>query len=145
MLLLLLLQALAAAAEGAAGPNRSTFTCPLCPASAKTARNLDCNALIEHVRAKHKKDGRAAVCPVCAAMPWCVRCACVPSCADIVNNRGDATYVSRNWVAHVELRHRFEYGTFTAYEEDDDAIMRRVLEESARAAEVEAAGGAAAG
>ena len=64
--------------------------------------------------------------------------------SSLTARRGDATYVSRNWAAHVELRHRFEYGTFTAYEEDDDAIMRRVLEESARAAEAEA-GGAAAG
>lgn len=50
---------------------------------------------------------------------------------------------------HVTLRHRFEYGTVTAFEEDDDAIMRRVLEQSAReAAEAEAAeaaGGAGAG
>ena len=60
--------------------------------------------------------------------------------------RGDPAYVSRNWVAHVELRHRFEYNTFTAFEEDDDAIMRRVLEQSAREAEAaEEAGGAAAG
>ena len=60
--------------------------------------------------------------------------------------RGDPTYVSRNWAAHVALRHRFEYNTFTAFEEDDDAIMRRVLEESAReAAAAEAAGGAGPG
>lgn len=61
-----------------------------------------------------------------------------------VLRRGDATYVSRNWAAHVALRHRFEYNTFTAFEEEDDAIMTRVLEQSAReAAEAEAAAGAA--
>ena len=79
-----LLQALAAAAEGAAGPNRSTFDCPLCPASATTARHLDCNALVEHVRAKHKTDGRSAVCPVCAAMPWCV-CPKLASCFAVLH------------------------------------------------------------
>ena len=76
--------------------------------------------------------------------------------------------MSQRFAAHVALRHRFEYGTFTTYEEartlrrhccacskrgadthavcllqDDDAILRRVLEESAREAggAVEAAAG----
>jgi hypothetical protein len=50
---------------------------------------------------------------------------------------GDSRYVSRNFVQHCTLRHRFEYGTFVEYGEDDDAVMRRVLEESAREAGVE--------
>jgi hypothetical protein len=48
-------------------------------------------------------------------------------------------------VQHVGLRHRFEYGAFTAYDEDDDAIMRRVLAESAREAGEEAGGAGGAG
>ena len=59
-----------------------------------------------------------------------------------LRHRGDSSYVSRNFVQHVTLRHRFEYGTFVEYGEEDDAVMRRVLEESAHEAGVEAGGDA---
>jgi hypothetical protein len=121
-------EALAAEPAGAGGPNRATFACPLCPAGAPASLHLDCAALVAHVNAAHAQDPRPAVCPVCAAMPW-----------------GDSAYVSRHFVQHVGLRHRFEYGAFTAYDEDDDAIMRRVLAESAREAGEEAGGAGGAG
>ena len=56
---------------------------------------------------------RAAVCPVCAAMPW-----------------GDAAYVSPDLVQHATVRHRFDYDTTTDFDQDEDAVLRQVLARS---------------
>jgi len=98
-------------------PNRSTFACPLCP-----ARNLTSQGLIEHCDQTHSNlRGRiAAVCPICAAMPW-----------------GDPAYVSRDFLGHLRLRHHFEYEMYADFGEDDEeAVLQRVLAESAREAGV---------
>jgi len=57
-------------------------------------------------------------------------------------SQGDPTYVSSNWAAHVHLRHRFEYAEVVPINEmaggdlSEEAILRAVLEQSAREAGV---------
>lgn len=95
-------------------PNRSTFKCPWCEEV-----NLSPQALLEHCKAKHQgpRGPTSAVCPICAAMPW-----------------GDPNYVSRNFISHLELRHRCDYAVLTDFDVDEEAMLRRALEESAREA-----------
>ena len=90
--------------------NRSTFTCPFC-----AEPNLPRAAFLDHLRSKHGRGGRspAAVCPICASMPW-----------------GDANYVSQNLLAHCEMRHRFDYDTTTDFHMDEDAVLQAVLAKS---------------
>jgi hypothetical protein len=78
------------AAPRQAAPAVAVFTCPLCPPTSPSAaaQQLDASALVAHVLAAHGEDSSAAVCPMCAAAPW-----------------GDPSRVSRNWAAHVALRH----------------------------------------
>ena len=58
------------------------------------------------------------------------------------SSQGDPTYVSSNWAAHVHLRHRFEYAEVIPINEmaggdlSEEAILRAVLEQSAREAGV---------
>ncbi|CAJ1337590.1 unnamed protein product [Effrenium voratum] len=95
--------------SGPTSPNRSTFKCPWCEEA-----NLSSQSLLEHCKAKHT-DGSAAVCPICAAMPW-----------------GDPNYVSRDFLSHLELRHRCDYSVLTDFEADEEAMLRRALEESCK-------------
>jgi len=100
-------------------PNRSTFACPLCD-----ERNLTPQGLIEHCERAHVATARgpiAAVCPICASMPW-----------------GDPTYVSRDFLSHLRLRHRCDYTVLTDFEADEDAMFRRALRDSLRTAGFEA-------
>lgn len=74
-------------AQQAAAAAAPTFSCPLCPPP--LAAQLEAGALVAHVLATHAGvDSSPAVCPLCAAAPW-----------------GDPSRVSRNWAAHVALRH----------------------------------------
>eukprot|EP00971_Amphidinium_carterae_P256357 5090195-Amphidinium_carterae.1 len=56
----------------------------------------------------------AAVCPICAAMPW-----------------GDPSYVSNDLLRHLKLRHQCDYETLTDFDADEEAILARVLQQSA--------------
>jgi hypothetical protein len=85
--------------------NRSTFNCPLCQ-----IKNLDREGLIKHVKSKHKND--EAVCPICLCQPW-----------------GDPNYVTHLY-GHLNKRHKFEYETTVDYNNDEDEILKKVLEES---------------
>jgi len=108
--------AVLAASQRPFGPNRVTFACPLCPQDPfGRSANMDCTSLVEHVAQHHAGDHRPALCSVCAVMPW-----------------GSSAYISRDWAAHVQLRHRFEYATFVDFEEDESAALARVLAASAR-------------
>jgi len=89
-------------------PNRSTFACPLC-----NEANLSREGLLEHCSQRHAGVKRAAVCPICAATPW-----------------GDASYRTENIVKHLQKRHKCDYDVLADYHEDEEAVMRRVLEES---------------
>ncbi|CAE7705160.1 RNF114 [Symbiodinium necroappetens] len=68
--------------------------------------NLSPQALLEHCKAKHQgpRGPTSAVCPICAAMPW-----------------GDPSYVSRNFISHLELRHRCDYAVLTDFDVDEEA------------------------
>lgn len=93
-------------------PNRSTFACPLCD-----ERNLTSQGLMEHCERVHMSGGRggpvSATCPICLAMPW-----------------GDPTYVSRDFISHLRLRHRCDYTVLTDFEADEEAMLRRALRDS---------------
>mmetsp|Transcript_2912 Transcript_2912/g.4501 ORF Transcript_2912/g.4501 Transcript_2912/m.4501 type:complete len:85 (+) Transcript_2912:335-589(+) len=65
--------------------NTSTFTCPFCP-----TKNLERQGLITHVRDFHGP--KSGVCPICCSEEY-----------------GDPSYVSRNLLAHMEMRHQCNY------------------------------------
>merc|ERR1712151_1444586 len=88
--------------------NRSTFACPLCD-----ERNLSRQGLLDHCSRAHAGAARAAVCPICASMPW-----------------GDPNYRSNNFVSHLQMRHKCDYDVLADYENDEDDTLRRVLEMS---------------
>jgi len=98
-------------------PNRSTFACPLCE-----ERNLTAQGLLEHCEKEHNCEGRmSATCPICSSMPW-----------------GDPTYVSRDFLAHLRLRHRCDYTVLADFEADEESMFRRALAESIKSAGIEA-------
>jgi len=91
--------------------NRSTFTCPVCKEA-----NLSRRGLLDHCNKKHKNMKRpiAAVCPVCLAMPW-----------------ADPSYVSQDFLSHLNLRHQCDYDTITDFELDEETMLQRALQASA--------------
>eukprot|EP00742_Colponemidia_sp_Colp-10_P004446 GILJ01004746.1.p1 GENE.GILJ01004746.1~~GILJ01004746.1.p1 ORF type:complete len:228 (-),score=11.35 GILJ01004746.1:180-821(-) len=89
--------------------NRSTFACPLC-----AERNFDVRGLVKHVEEHHANSKAvSAVCPVCVAMPW-----------------GDPNYRCADFVGHLLLRHQFAYDTYADFNQDEDAILAAILEQS---------------
>lgn len=95
-------------------PNRSTFACPLCD-----ERNLTSQGLLEHCERMHAntRGPVVATCPICLAMPW-----------------GDPSYVSRDFLSHLRLRHRCDYAVLADFEADEEAMVRRALQDSMRTA-----------
>jgi len=87
--------------------NRSTFVCPVCD-----EKNLVREALINHVRSKHKK--AQAVCPICKCQPW-----------------GDPNFITHLY-GHLIKRHKFDYETIVDYNKDEDEVLNMVLTESAK-------------
>ena len=129
---------------GGAYVNRTTFACPLCVAAgaAETDDHPGCHldpiALLRHLET-YDHGGRsddpdvssvtsgparrpssfAAVCPVCVSMPW-----------------GDPSFVCRDIVAHVRLRHRYDIARFADVEADEDEALRLAMRRSAEEAGV---------
>lgn len=106
--------AAATARRPPAAPNRSTFACPLCD-----ERNLTSQGLLEHCERAHAcgRGPIAAPCPICLAMPW-----------------GDPSYVSRDFLAHLRLRHRCDYAVLADFDADEESMFRRALNDSLRTA-----------
>lgn len=87
--------------------NRSTFSCPVCDEN-----NLSRIGLMEHCAKCHS--GRiAAVCPICAAMPW-----------------GDSSYKSNDFLSHLRLRHQCEYSELTDFGSSERDQIASAMEES---------------
>ena len=74
---------------------------------------MDRKQILEHVNKRHK--GQPAVCPIC-----------------IVQIYGDPNYVSSSLSSHLNARHQYDLDTYTEYENEDDEILRKALEESMR-------------
>jgi hypothetical protein len=60
---------------------------------------------------RHK--GKPAVCPIC-----------------VVQIYGDPNYVSSNLSSHLTQRHQYDLDTYTEYENEDDAILAKVMADS---------------
>ncbi len=85
--------------------NRSTFNCSCCK-----EKNFDREGLLKHVGNNHKN--AEAVCPICLCQPW-----------------GDPNYVT-HLHGHLQKRHKFDYDTTVEYNEDEDEVLKKVLQES---------------
>jgi hypothetical protein len=85
--------------------NRVTFNCTLC-----NGRNYDRKGYIAHVEQMHRHD--QGVCAICKCQPW-----------------GDPNYVTYLH-GHLMKRHLFDYDTTVDYNEDEDEVLRRVLQQS---------------
>lgn len=95
-------------AAAAMAPNRCTFRCPFCG-----VQNLDTHALLKHCNTDHATDTAKVVCPICAAMPW-----------------GDTHLKSSDFIAHLNLRHKFEYGFVVDFSLNDDEALEKALKAS---------------
>lgn len=88
--------------------NRSTFQCPYCG-----LKNLDCADILRHCNAEHVGNKAPVVCPICASMPW-----------------GDSNYKSRDFLGHLNYRHKYEYATYVDFHEGEDEVLQKVLQAS---------------
>ncbi|XP_065065215.1 E3 ubiquitin-protein ligase RNF114-like [Rhopilema esculentum] len=84
------------------------FDCPCC-----SVRRLDRESLLEHVLAQHRTGILQVVCPICASMPW-----------------GDRNYKSVNFLAHINLRHQFDYDRFVDMNQNEDELLKNVIYQS---------------
>jgi len=92
--------------------NRSTFECPICEKA-----NLSRQGLLDHCSKEHthgtKTKPIAAVCPICRAMPW-----------------GNPSYLSKDFLTHLMLRHQCDYDTTTDFEVGEATMLQRALRAS---------------
>ena len=85
--------------------NRQTFDCTLCQ-----QKNLDRKGYIKHIKQTHPR--QKGVCSICKCQPW-----------------GDPNYIT-NILEHINKRHKFDYDTMVDYNNDEDEVLQRVLQES---------------
>ena len=85
--------------------NRVTFDCSLC-----SMKHFDRKGLIKHVEMKHRN--QRGVCPICICQPW-----------------GDPNYITYLH-GHLLKRHMFDYDTTVDYANEEDEILKKVLQES---------------
>ncbi|XP_051785117.1 E3 ubiquitin-protein ligase RNF138-like [Erpetoichthys calabaricus] len=87
---------------------RETYSCPYCQ-----LMGLSDTALLSHCNSYHTGNHTSVVCPICSSMPW-----------------GDSNYPSRNFVEHLNLRHRFNYADYVNIHEEEDLHLETAIEES---------------
>jgi len=97
-----------ASSTSAGSSGRGGYRCPYCRQG-----GFDCRGLLSHCETAHPGRDDAAVCPICVS-----------------REDGDPSRVSRHWVSHMRLRHRFEPEDYVEDEDEDDAILQRVLQAS---------------
>ncbi|XP_056122439.1 E3 ubiquitin-protein ligase RNF166-like [Rhinichthys klamathensis goyatoka] len=79
-----------------------TFVCPYC-----RDNGLDELDLRDHCNDRHANDSRRVVCPVCVATP-----------------HGDPQYYSRDFVAHLNLRHCYYMDDITNLHQTDEMNLQ---------------------
>ena len=85
--------------------NRDTFNCTIC-----TKKNFDREGMLKHIINEH---GNAyGVCPICIVQTW-----------------GDPNYKTY-LIGHMKKRHNFGYEETVDYNQDEDEVLRQVLEKS---------------
>lgn len=82
-----------------------TFTCSVCQ-----VKNMDRKGLISHVQENHSL--AYAVCPICISQPW--------------GDPNYKTYLKK----HLKIRHMFDYDTTVDYNNDEDDVLAKVLQDS---------------
>uniref|UniRef100_A0A0G4HAW4 RING-type domain-containing protein n=1 Tax=Chromera velia CCMP2878 TaxID=1169474 RepID=A0A0G4HAW4_9ALVE len=97
-----------ASSTSAGSSGRGGYRCPYCRQG-----GFDCRGLLSHCETAHPGRDDAAVCPICVS-----------------REDGDPSRVSRHWVSHMRLRHRFEPEDYVEDEDEEDAILQRVLQAS---------------
>ncbi|XP_046905346.1 LOW QUALITY PROTEIN: uncharacterized protein LOC124487232 [Hypomesus transpacificus] len=88
-----------------------TFSCPYCEEG-----GLDELDLLEHCNQNHLQDRRSVVCPVCVSLP-----------------HGNPTQVSRDFIAHLNLRHCYYTNDYTNISQSDPMNEQDAIFESYRA------------
>ncbi|XP_029447056.1 RING finger protein 166-like [Rhinatrema bivittatum] len=92
-----------------------TYACPYCQEGHFTVEELT-----SHCNQCHSDDNRSMVCPICSSMPW-----------------GDVQYASRNFLAHLNLRHNFEYFIYVGSEYEEEAQLQSAILRSHQGSEYE--------
>ncbi|XP_045383305.1 E3 ubiquitin-protein ligase RNF138 isoform X1 [Lemur catta] len=85
-----------------------TFKCPLCQES-----NFTRQRLLDHCNSNHLFQIVPVTCPICVSLPW-----------------GDPSQITRNFVSHLNQRHRFDYGEFVNLQLDEETQYQTAVEES---------------
>ncbi|KAM3929177.1 E3 ubiquitin-protein ligase RNF138 [Leptodactylus fuscus] len=88
-----------------------TYKCPLCPQG-----NFNRKALLDHCNVIHYSEVVEAVCPICVSLPG-----------------GDPAQTTKNFVAHLNLRHQFNYEDYMNVNLDEDAQFQAAVEKSCEA------------
>ncbi|XP_028618010.1 E3 ubiquitin-protein ligase RNF138-like isoform X4 [Grammomys surdaster] len=89
-------------------PDQPTFDCPLCEEVSMTRQHL-----LDHCNRSHRGHVVPVICPICLSLPW-----------------GDPTQLTRNFVAHLNQRHQFDYGDFVNLQLDEETQYQIAIEES---------------
>ncbi|XP_056336710.1 uncharacterized protein LOC130247488 [Danio aesculapii] len=82
-----------------------TFVCPYCQYN-----GFDELQLLNHCNIHHASDSRRVVCPVCVATP-----------------HGDPQYYSRNFIGHLNQRHRFYLDDITPLQQSDEVNLQHAI------------------
>ncbi|XP_019397462.1 PREDICTED: E3 ubiquitin-protein ligase RNF138, partial [Crocodylus porosus] len=94
--------------ESTGNSGHPTFKCPLCQET-----NFTRQRLLDHCNNRHVHQICPVVCPICVSLPWEV-----------------SNQVTRNFVDHLNVWHRFDYGEFMNLQLDEETQFQNAVEES---------------